>query len=596
MALKTGLSTSNPMCVAEDRQGNLFFTNGLGRAQRWAPGDTATEDVGLTAPESTCLAAESGDGDIQGVYKYAVRYIDDEGYASNLTEVGTLECTDAGYGLITYSSVPVPTEARVAQKQIWRTTDGQNITYYLDVTTDGTDETSATSSNTDATLRTLTPMRYVTAKGYPNAMRFTPPPTHLSVIAEFKDRMWWAVPGEYSGGTQITVSGTTAVLGVSTLFTSHMEGMYLNSPLGLAEIDSVTDATNLVLSSAITNGVSQVYSILPSSAEYDSLYFSEVGEPESVPEDNKVATHADSDRITGLMPLYGALYILKRNHIYRLTTCNDPRLDTDIALVAERGCLNQQTWCRAEGMAFLMDRQGVYLFDGNNIQAISGPVQNYFQDGTINMSVSKWFSAVHDRRRESVMFFVALDDDTKPQHALCFNYRQQTWWLESYGASVHSSCEGLLGDEPRVIGAVGSTACKFDEGNTDQGSAVAFSAKFGRFKLPEVEHAQGSGVELRFVPTESTQSISMQYYFDGSTTAETAEVGYDDEMGVSVVSGSSNRQYDVNRAEGRLVHGLDGGGREQRTPGDRTLEVEMTGSVSQSLVIEEIRIGGVREE
>ncbi len=594
--LKSSMDVSNPMCIAEDREGNLLFATGLERAQRWAPGDAATEDAGLTAPTSNSSAAGAGGGggSIQGVYKYAVRYIDDEGIASNLSALSTLEITDQTYTTVAYTSIPVPSEARVAKRQLWRATDGQSVTYYLDAEMTGTIATTHNSTKTDTQLRTSTAMRYKTAKGWPNAMRFTPPPTHTAIVVFFADRSWWAIPSEYSGGTLITISaGGTTATGTGTLFTAHMDGMTFKSTLGNAVIDSITNATNLVLESSITAGSTAYYSIQPSSAEFDSIYFSEKGEPESVPAANKITTYADNDRITGLMPLYSALYILKRSHIYRLTTCADPRLDHDIALVAERGCLNQRTWVRAEGMAFIMDQQGVYLFDGRSTQSISGPIQNYWLDGTINLSVSKWFSAVHDARRETVMFLVALNSDTIPKHALCFNYRLQQWHVESYGASVYSATAGLLSAKPRVLGGVAGTACKFDEGNTDQGSAISFNVKYGRFELPEVEREQARSVGLRFTPTAAAQTVALQYYFDGSATAQTAEIDYPNEAGAYVAAGSSEYTFDLNRSEGWLKMGLSGGGMEGRTPANRTIEVELTGSCSQAVVFEEIRIEGV---
>ncbi|KKK77612.1 hypothetical protein LCGC14_2851850, partial [marine sediment metagenome] len=211
MALKTGLATDNPMCFAEDRKGNLFFATGLERGQRWAPGDTATEDVGLTAPTSGITPSAGGSGSIQGVYKVALRYVDDEGNPSNLSEITTLVATASAYTTISYASVTVPSEGRVDHKQIWRTTDGQEVTYYLDVDDLANGATASSSNRTDTELRAQVAMRYVTAKGFPNAMRFLPPPTHTGVMVAFKNRMWYAVPSAYDGGSSVTVSGTTAV-------------------------------------------------------------------------------------------------------------------------------------------------------------------------------------------------------------------------------------------------------------------------------------------------------------------------------------------------------------------------------------------------
>jgi hypothetical protein len=595
--LQNDATTSHPMCFAQDREGNVFWANGLERPQRWQLGMSSSEDAGITAPETSCSIGASSSGDIQGVYNAAVQYIDNEGIGSSFSPLALAEVTDQGYGQIDYSSIPTPSEGRVTKRRLWRTTDGQTSTYYQDLEMTGTTLTSATGTKTDAQLIESTAMRFVTAKGWPNARRFGVPPANMSVVQFFQNRSWWAVPGEYAEGTA-TVSGTAAH-GTGTQWSSNLEGQYFHLGNDLAEIDTVTNATNIVLATSITAG-SGGYKIIPDSAEWDSVYFSEDAEPESVPSSNKIATYPDGDRMTGLMPLYGAMFLLKRNHIYRLTICSDPRDGTQISLVAERGCLNQRCWCRAEGMAFLMDRNGAYLFNGSTTQAISGPVQNYWRD-EIYWPSHKWFSVVHDKRRECIMFLVALDSDAKPQHALCFSYRLQRenepgrWWLEDYaGANVGAVCEGVIADVPRVLGGVDSTNCLMDEGNTDEGSAIAYDVKFGRWRFPEVGHEQTRGVGVRYEPVSASHSTYLSYYYDGSASAETATYAWNDNQGVSIAAGG-NAALDMTTTKGYLYCPIDGRGFEAPVAANRSMEVELTGSISEGLTIYEVMVDGVNE-
>lgn len=591
--LKSNATNAHPMCIAEDRRGNVFFANGLERPQRWQLGMTATEDAGLTGAETSCNGAAAGSGDIQGSYKVAVQFLDDEGIGSDFSPLATVEATDQGYLQINYTSIPQPADARVTRKILWRTTDGQTITYYQDTETASVGATVATGTKTDAELIESTAMRYVTGRGFPNALRFGVPPTPMSVVQFYKDRSWWAVPGEYAEGTATVTADEVTVNGTGTQWSSALIGQYFHLGNNLAAIASISNATELVLSSAMTVGGSGSYKILPGSLEWDSVYFSEDGEPESVPASNKIATYADGDRMSGLMPLYGAMFLLKRQHIYRLTTCADPRLDTNISLVAERGCVNQRCWCRAEGMAFLMDREGAYLFSGNSTQAISGAVQNYWRD-EINWAAYKWFSVVHDKRRECVMFCVALDSDAKPQHALVFSYRLQQWHLEDYdGSNVGAACEAVIGNKPRVVAGVDSTSCLMDEGTTDEGSAIAYDVKYGRWRLPEGEHDQKRGVGVRYEPTSAAHSAYVSHYYDGSGTAQTALHPWSDNQGVAVVAGASAATLDMTKSQGYLRLPIDGSGFESGMAANRSLEIELTGNVSEAVMILEIDVDGV---
>ncbi len=590
--LKNDAKTSHPVCFTQDREGNVLWANGLERPQRWQLGMTSSEDVGLTKPTSAPTGTKNTPGaGIQGVYRIAVQYLDDEGIGSDFSALGTVEMTNQAYTKIAYTNIPKPTDIRVTRKVLWRTTDGQSVTYYQDTETATTSATVATGTKTDAQLIASTAMRYVTAHGFPNALRFGVPPSNMSVVQMWKNRSWWAVPGEYSEGIATVVATEVTVNGTGTQW-SGLAGSYFHRGNEQALIDSVSNATTLVLATAFSTGGTGDYKILPSSAEWDSVYFSEDAEPESVPSSNKIATYPDGDRMSGEMPLYGAMFLLKQTHIYRLTTCADPRVDTDIALVAERGCVNQRCWCRAEGMAFLMDRNGAYLFNGSSTQAISGAVQNYWRD-EINWSASKWFSVVHDKKRESIMFIVALDSDAKPQHALVFSYRLQQWHQEDYnGSNVGAACEALIDSKPRVVAGVDSTACLMDQGTTDEGSAIAYDVKFGRWRLPEVDHEQQRGVGVRYEPTSAAHSAYLSHYYDGSATPVSAQHDWTDNQGVAVAAGASAATLDMTKSAGYLRRPIEGGGFEGGMQANRSMEIEISGSVSEAVTIYEIDVDG----
>ncbi|HDZ44022.1 MAG TPA: hypothetical protein ENH80_08790, partial [Phycisphaerae bacterium] len=397
--INNGLSPSQPVTMAVAPDGVLYVTNGIDGARRWDGQTASAETAGITASTAHCEVAGSGSGDIYGSFDVYTRFVDDAGVPSSFSAATTIAVTSGdSFGQFDYTSIPISDEDRVVGRQIWRSTAGQSTTFYLDVEIDNNSDQSDSSTRTDGELVQQTAMRYLTEDGWPNANRFGPPPSHMQVVVSFGNRMWYLVPADYTEGSA-SVSGTT-VSGSGVQWTRQMIGrrVYRGGKLS-GVISGFTNNGLLALSTSAVSGFgSGSYYRIGDDDERNKVYFSEAGEPESFPLDddgahtNVITGQEDGDKLTGGMPLGSYLYLLKESHIYRLSTAGDPRRDAGIALVAERGCLNQRCWCRVEGMAFLMDRAGVYVFRGTQTEAVSPPVQDFFR-GRINWSRSKWFHA-----------------------------------------------------------------------------------------------------------------------------------------------------------------------------------------------------------
>lgn len=467
--IKSGLNPEVPVTMANAPSGELYIHNGLDSAQRWDGQTLVCETSGMEAPDSACTITGSGSGDIFGVYNAYVRYLDDEDIPSNLSPIATTAITagDSVAGF-SYASIPVDPGTRTTQRQIWRNTAGQNVTLYLATTIADNTSVSSSDTKTDGELITQTSMRMYTEDNYPNANRFSVPPADMSVIVSFMDRMWFSVASEYSPGRIVGITGT-AVTAEGTKFTQSMIGRKLSVSGKLAgTITAVPSTTSLTLAASQDTGFGtalEYYSI----GDHDRrnmVMFSEANEPESVPSVNSLILQEDGDTMRGMMVHGSYLYLLKNRHIYRLTTAGDPRRDAAVVLVAERGVVNQRCWCRAEGLAFVMDWTGIYVFDGASVQSASDAIQDYFRN-EINWSVAKWFSAVHAPDEQTVRFFVALGDDTFPKNALCYNYRMQQWHLEEYPFDMGCACEANINGMRRVIVGVEETVQLLSEGVLD---------------------------------------------------------------------------------------------------------------------------------
>lgn len=343
----------------------------------------------------------------------------------------------------------------------------------------------------DATVAAGTAMPINLDDGTPNARRFGVPPNFKAVAVPFQDRMFYGVNVEYNTGTVAVTNGSTGITGTGTNWTTAMVGRYFVKK-GDAKrylINAVASSTSLTVTAAYagstTSGSS--YAIAPSPEEDSQWYYSEVGEPESVPDVNTVKIQNNTgrpDTDVGAMQLNSALYILQTGHLYLMRFNRQPNIDATFSKAADRGAFNHRCWDVHENSAFLMDRMGPYQFAGG-AQPIGAQIQDIWRDGTIDFSKSKWFFVKVDAERETVKFFVVYtaDGSTRPKRALCYHIRSQRWWGEKYPRELSGAADILLSGRQRVVvGCEDDMILLASQGNTDiitaqvRGTATASGA------------------------------------------------------------------------------------------------------------------------
>lgn len=454
--LWTGLNTHHPLSICKVPTGENYIANGFDRPLRYDGISSAAEYSGLVAPATAPVIADGGAGALTGTYYGYVRFIDDEGIPSNLSPVsGSLAITSKD---IDWSGIPVSTDTRTVARQLFRNTAGQTSVYYLVTTiTDNVTTTYSGDNVSDATLATYESLRLLAPDGSIFANRFTPPPAK-AVVAFHGRNTFWAVDPVYDKGHIAVTNGTNVVTGYGTNFTSSMVGrkLYVVGEDDVYTITQVNSATAIVIleNYAGTTDRFAYYAIKAEKTERGRIYFSYPEEPESVPElSNSVVPQAgeDEDEPVGLMSFNSMLYVLMERSIYRWTFQINPDVDGALYLNGTRGCVNNRCWCRVDGMAFIMDRQGVYVFTGGSPDPISADIQDYFRPGGINWSHSKWFSAAAYPGKETVKFFVCLDGSVRPRHALCYNYRRGGWWVEEYPWMIGASGQARVNDQIRML-------------------------------------------------------------------------------------------------------------------------------------------------
>ena len=77
----------------------------------------------------------------------------------------------------------------------------------------------------------------------------------------------------------------------------------------------------------------------------NAIYFSEIDEPEFVPEVNEIIpmqTSKESDSLTALIPFSNTLLLSQSKSTYALSFGTDPLSDASVTPLVSRGCLNQK--------------------------------------------------------------------------------------------------------------------------------------------------------------------------------------------------------------------------------------------------------------
>lgn len=360
---------------------------------------------------------------------------------------------------VTYVDVPLPTgpfAGKVVGRQILRNTAGQASTFYVDIDTPDLENTLFVSNNSDTMILANTPVALFDPSGNSLADLNGFPPSWKSALAPFLGRVFAAVDGVYEDGHVQVTANSTQVRGVGTRWPVTMTGRTLyvvgaNSTYLIDSVDTVNQVLTLATAYTDASSLFAFYAIRPAPGEWRLVYYTPAGQPEGWPPIYALELQEDGDELTGLMALSSFLYILENRHIYRFTFKDDPATDGAVFLSSQRGCINQRCWIQAEDTAYMLDEQGIHAFTGGISQAISEPIQDIFRDDSPsplrvnwNAPTSYWhacYSEVHG----TVRWFVAMTGSKYPRHAICFNYRQNRWWVEEYHRPVCSSTHANVG-------------------------------------------------------------------------------------------------------------------------------------------------------
>lgn len=323
----------------------------------------------------------------------------------------------------------------------------------------------------------------------------------------------------------------------------------------------------------------------------NSLLFSEVDEPESVPFENELVLQENAgerDSIVTLIPLGGEMLIAQTGHLYSLRYVAQPVIDASFTLVAYRGVLNSRCAAVMGGVAFFADSYGVYAFDGSQEKPLSAAVDNYWRDGIIDFSKSHLFHVSTDYDNKVIRFHYCTASDTEPVRALCHCLATEAWWEEEYPTAITAAAPAVIaGRRTRVFGTSAGGFFK-TSGTSDSAGSIAWRYRSGNMRL---NNDPSRSIGIVYDPTASSSPLNLSLHYNGSTAARTNAVASDRGTGFVSTAGQTQAVLDMGSTRSSLgpatgyAQAMFSGRLDPRSSGtDRHVAIGLSGTQASSPV------------
>lgn len=337
----------------------------------------------------------------------------------------------------------------------------------------------------------------------------------------------------------------------------------------------------------------------------NTLLFSEVDEPESVPDVNEVILQENTgvqDRITAIIPFGAMLIIGQSSHIYKLQYVQQPIIDASVMLVGYRGILNKRCWSSLEGVLFCVDSYGMYAFDGSSIEPVSAAIDDYWRTSVIDFSKAKNFFVHADTASRVVRFhYCKSSDGNVPSRALCYCLATKSWWEESYGQQVGATAAvAINGKQTMIAGLQSGGLAKMGYGLTDFTTSGTTGVGY-QLRTPPmlIVNSQDRKIGVLYSPSSTTSGLTVRVHYNNSSTYRPNAVQSDRGDGTvaypgGVVIDMRRDRSALGQSTGYSTVRYSGRASDMSSGGDRHLAIDLSGTQSADPVsIHSVTVAGV---
>lgn len=230
------------------------------------------------------------------------------------------------------------------------------------------------------------------------------------------------------------------------------------------------------------------YTLFPS-----SVWFSEVGDPETVQADYSMEVRTnDGDIVRCMKSLGSQLLVFKENSFHKVVGDNPENYEL-IEISTEYGCISNKAAVTSNGKCYFIDPKGVVEYNGAGHEVVSKRVESVFR--RMNLSAARDNAcAVHYDFKEQLWFCFPVDGAGYNNIAVVYDYGVDAWY--TYNGFFPSSllrAEGGLNTKAVFMGDYSGMVHYFSPSfYSDNGNAFTLIAQPG-FMQP-----QGKSVEALF--------------------------------------------------------------------------------------------------
>lgn len=329
---------------------------------------------------------------------------------------------------------------------------------------------------------------------WPEQVGTVPPPLFRFGI-RFRSRIWGAGQVVHEDGTVSVTNGSPTVTGVGTNFTlDGIEGRYFEIGTTKVRIASVASATSLTLAENWP-GTTQAAASYRIYTEDDLLFWSEANYPEVFFGDNSIAVW---NSVTGLASYGSDMLIFGQSTLDRLTYSNAPEDGVRREVPGNRGAYTHHAIVQVDGTVYVMDRRGIYAYQGGTPTHISRPIDTFLVGFVDEDYVDKIHAVWYPSPRVIRWFYVRVGEPTgEPKTYVEYDLSRQAWSVGELDVPVTGG-EGYQ-DRQTLNPVVGD-----DNGYTwydDNG----ISAGGGPTTPARIQVLEGSSPTNTFVPLEPNQ-------------------------------------------------------------------------------------------